>query len=58
MPAKLERCVRKVKSKMRKKHVKKVNPFAVCIVSTGVKKTSRSSGGTKAVRNNRTSKRG
>ena len=34
MPAKLERCVRKVKAK---KGGKKVNPYAVCVASTGLK---------------------
>lgn len=33
MPAKLERCVRKVKAKSGKK----VNPYAVCVASTGLK---------------------
>ena len=34
MPAKLDRCVKKVKAKNRKKK-KKVNPWAVCSASTG-----------------------
>lgn len=36
MPAKLERCVRKVKAKNRKSG-KKVNPYAVCVKSTDQK---------------------
>jgi len=36
MPKKLERCVRKVKAKMAKGG-KKVNPWAVCVSSTGLK---------------------
>lgn len=35
MPAKLERCVRKVKKKNKWK--KKVNPYAVCVKSTWLK---------------------
>lgn len=35
MPAKLERCVRQVKAKNRKGG-KKVNPYAVCVASTGL----------------------
>lgn len=38
MPAKLERCVRKVKAK-NKGGKKKVNPYAVCVASTGLKFT-------------------
>jgi len=37
VPAKLERCVKKVKAQNRKKK-KKVNPWAVCSSSTGIKK--------------------
>lgn len=36
MPAKLERCVAKVKARQRGKG-KKVNPWAVCVASTGLK---------------------
>ena len=36
MPAKLERCVRKVKAQ-NSKSGKKVNPWAVCQKSTGLK---------------------
>lgn len=35
-PAKLERCVRKVKAKNRRGK-KKVNPHAVCVASAGLK---------------------
>ena len=34
MPAKLERCVKKVKAKSSNK---KVSPWAVCVASTGLK---------------------
>ena len=37
MPPKLERCVAKVKAQNRKRK-KKVNPYAVCAVSTGIKR--------------------
>lgn len=37
MPEKIERCVRKVKAKA-KKSGKKVNAWAVCSKSTGIKK--------------------
>ena len=37
MPAKLDRCVKKVKAK-NKKRKKKVNPYAVCAKSTGIKR--------------------
>jgi len=37
MPAKLERCVEKVKKRNRKKGTKKVNAWAVCQKSTGQK---------------------
>jgi hypothetical protein len=39
MPAKLERCVAKVKARQRGKGKKgkKVNPWAVCVSSTGLK---------------------
>jgi len=37
MPAKLDRCVRKVRAKNRKSK-KKVNPYAVCVTSTGYKR--------------------
>jgi hypothetical protein len=36
MPAKLERCVAKVKARQQGKS-KKVNPWAVCISATGLK---------------------
>ena len=36
MPAKLMRCVKDVKAKNRGKG-KKVNPWAVCVASTGLK---------------------
>lgn len=36
MPKKLERCVAKVKAKQKGKK-SKVNPYAVCIKSTGLK---------------------
>lgn len=36
MPKKLERCVRKVKAKSKEKG-KKVNPWAICVKSTGQK---------------------
>ena len=36
MPKKLERCVKKVKAQ-NKKSGKKVNPYAVCVSSTGQK---------------------
>jgi hypothetical protein len=36
MPAKLERCVAKVKARQSGK-AKKVNPWAVCVSSTGLK---------------------
>lgn len=36
MPKRLERCVRKVKAKNRRGS-KKVNPWAVCVASTGQK---------------------
>lgn len=45
MPAKLERCVRKVKAKNRKGR-KKVNAWAICVKSTGIKK-KKSGGWTK-----------
>ena len=37
MPAKLDRCVKKVKAKAKKKG-RKVNPYAVCAKSTGIKR--------------------
>lgn len=37
MPAKLERCVKKVKAQNKKKGSAKVNPWAVCVASTGQK---------------------
>ena len=37
MPAKLERCIRKVRAQNRKGK-KKVNPYAVCSASTGIKR--------------------
>jgi hypothetical protein len=43
MPAKLERCVRKVKAR-NKKTGKKVNPWAVCVKSTGQKPHKAKSG--------------
>ena len=36
MPKKLEACVRQVKAKNRKSK-KKVNPWAACVASTGLK---------------------
>jgi hypothetical protein len=42
MPKKLTDCVAQVKSKNRKRQ-KKVNPWAVCIASTGLKPEKRSS---------------
>jgi len=43
MPAKLERCVRKVKAKSKGK----VNAYAVCIKSTGLKPHRRKKAGAK-----------
>lgn len=37
MPAKLDRCVRKVKAQ-NKKSKEKANPYAVCSKSTGIKR--------------------
>lgn len=37
MPKKLMSCIRKVKKRQKKKGIKKVNPMAVCIKSTGQK---------------------
>jgi hypothetical protein len=37
MPAKLERCVADVKAQNRRADRKKVNPWAVCVASTGLK---------------------
>jgi len=45
MPAKLDRCVRKVRAKNRKRK-KKVKPYAVCLSSTGIKR-KKGSGWTK-----------
>ena len=46
MPAKLKRCVRKVKTKNRRSK-KKVNPWAVCVASTGQKPHKKKKGGKK-----------